>query len=204
MIDDSILSRARSPKGKRTLQAILDATYELVSSGGMAAASQEAVASGAGLTQSAVRHYFPKKEDLLDAFFEAAIERMEHQFEAEFARVDKDPRLRLIKLASLHYDRILENEDVAFFEIASAWARNPEYRKFRDNWWQRINRYYLQLVREIHPDWSRKRCTATAFQIMTLVLGGWVTMGSSHPLHHRLRRKTLKAMLIDGIERLID
>lgn len=41
---EGITSQARTPKGRRTLQAILDATFDLVSSEGLAAASQEAIA----------------------------------------------------------------------------------------------------------------------------------------------------------------
>ena len=64
-MDESIVSKARTPKGMRTLQAILDATYVLISTEGVAAASQEAIAKRANLTQSAVRYYFPKKENSL-------------------------------------------------------------------------------------------------------------------------------------------
>ena len=59
-VENSFLSRARYPKGKRRLQAILDAMYEIVISDGLAAASQEAIAKRADVTQSAVRHYFPR------------------------------------------------------------------------------------------------------------------------------------------------
>lgn len=203
MIEDSITQRARTPKGRRTLQAILDATYELVTSEGLAAASQEAVAKRAGLTQSAVRHYFATKGELLDAFFMGSIERLEEQFKRELALADKDPRSRLLAIASLHYDRILEVEDVAYFEIASTWARDKRYRVVRDGWYRRLSSYYRELVGAIHPDWDRDRCDAVVFQVITLILGGWASMGSSRPLFSRRGRKALKAMLIDGIERLI-
>lgn len=202
-IYDSAVRRARTPKGRRALQAILDATYELVSSEGLTATSQKAVAKRAGVTQSAVRHYFPRKDDLLDAFFVANIERLLLQFKEELAIVDKDPRSKLIRIASLHSERILKVEDVAYFEIASAWARNPDYRKLRNHWYKSLSSYYLELVKAIHPDWDVERCTATAFQIITLVLGGWSTMGSSRAVYPRRKREALHAMMIEGIERLI-
>ena len=46
---NSFLARARYPKGKRRLQAILDATFDIVVREGLAAASQEAIAKRAGL-----------------------------------------------------------------------------------------------------------------------------------------------------------
>ena len=198
-----IASRARTPKGQRTLRAILDATFDLVGSEGLAAASQEAIARRANVTQSAVRHYFPKKEDLLDAFFVESIERLVSQFGEEFARVDKDPLSRVLGIASLHYERILSVEDVAYFEIASAWSRDPVYREVRNEWYKRTARYYFELIREIQPEWDEERCNAAVFQIITLVLGGWATMGSSRALYPRKGRNALKAMLLEGIERLI-
>ena len=47
----------------------------------------------------------------------------------------------------------------------------------------------------IHPGWHPERCTATGYQVLTLTLGGWITMGNS--------REALKAILLDGVERLI-
>ncbi len=203
MSEDTIAHRARTPKGRRTLQAILDATYELVSSEGLNATSQKAVAERAGVTQSAVRHYFPKKDDLLDAFFVANIERLLLQFREELETADKDPRSKLIRIATLHSERIFKVEDVAYFEIAAAWTRNPDYRKLRNYWYRSLSSYYRELIAAIHPNWDGERCAATAFQIITLVLGGWSTMGSSRAVYPRRKREALHAMLMDGIERLI-
>lgn len=201
--DDVLASRTRTPKGRQTLQAILDATFDLVGTGGLAAASQEAVATRANVSQSALRYYFPTKNDLLYAFFLASIERLEKQFKEELATTDKDPRSQLITIASLHYDRMLEVEDVFFFDTASFWSLNPGYRKIRNSWWRRMSGYYADLIQAMHPEWDSERCTASAFQVSTLVLGGWTTLGSSRPFHQRRDRKELKAMLIDGIERLL-
>jgi AcrR family transcriptional regulator len=150
-----------------------------------------------------VRYYFPRKTDLLDAFFWYSAERLEKQVREELRTADKDPRSHLIAIASLHYDRILEVEDASYFEILALWARTPRYRKTRNSWYQRLSGYYTDLLRDIHPEWDEERCTATAFQLMTLVLGGWISLGSSRPLHPRRGRKALKAMLLEGVERLI-
>lgn len=203
IIDNSLMEHARTPKGRKALQAILDATYDLVSTDGLNAASQEAIAKRAGLTQSAVRHYFPRKSDLLDAFFLYSTARLEDQFRQELATLEKEPRSRLLGIASLHYDRILEVEDAAYFETLALWARTARYRRVRNQWHRRVSGYYTELVQAIHPEWDQERCTATAFQVLTLVLGGWISLGSSRPLHPRRGRKALKAMLIEGIERLI-
>lgn len=175
----------------------------MITSEGLVGASQEAIAKRANVTQSAVRHYFPKKNDLLDALFPGGIERLEMQFKQALSLVDKDPRSKLIRIASLHYDRALEVEDAAFFEAASAWSRSKQYQSVSNGWNNRLGSNYLQLIQELHPDWDRERCSATVFQIITLVLGSWATMGSSRPLFPRRSRKALKAILLEGVERLI-
>ena len=67
--DDNFIGRARYAKGRDTLKAIHDATYDIIVSKGLSAASQEAIASRANVSQSTVRHYFPTKAELLLAFF---------------------------------------------------------------------------------------------------------------------------------------
>lgn len=203
-VENSFLARARYPKGKKRLQKILDATYEIVISEGLAAASQEAIAKRAEVTQSAVRHYFPTKDELLIAFFSSGIERLQQRLRNVMTETSQDPRTQLLESASLHYDRVLEVEDAYFFEAAAFWGRNPEFRAVRDAWYQSLDRHYADLIARIHPDWDKPRCAAASFQVLTLILGGWVTMGSSRSVARRRSRKSLKAMLLSGVERLID
>lgn len=202
--ESSFLQRARYPKGKRTMQTILDATYDLIISEGIAAASQEAIAKRANVTQSAVRHYFPTKEELLYAFFATGMERLQHSLKEKLAEQTDDPRAQLIESAALHYERMLEAEDIYFFEAAAYWGRNPEFRELRDRWYQNLSRHYAELILRAHPSWDKEQCVATAFQVLTLILGGWTTLGSSRPFHKRRSRKALKATLLKGIEKLID
>jgi len=201
--ESSFLTRARYPKGRRTLQTILDATYDLIISEGMAAASQEAIAKRANVTQSAVRHYFPTKEELLYAFFATGIERLQHLLKEKLAEQGEDPRNQLLESAGLHYDRMLEAEDVYFYEAAAYWARNPEFRELRDRWYQNVLRHYAELIQRLHPDWKKEQCNTCAIQLLTLILGGWTTLGSSRPFHKKRSRKALKAILLEGVDRLI-
>ena len=203
-VENSFLSRARYPKGKKRLQAILDATYDIVISEGLTAASQEAIAKRADVTQSAVRHYFPTKDELLIAFFSTGIERLHQLLQNKIAETDRDPRAQLLESASLHYDRMLEVEDVYFFEAAAFWGRNPEFRGVRDEWYQSLESHYVRLIKRINPDWDKQRCIEASYQVLTLILGGWVTMGSSRLFYKRRSRASLKSMLLRGIERLIE
>lgn len=201
--ENSFLDRARYPKGKKRLQAILDAIYDIVITEGLAAASQEAIARRANVTQSAVRHYFPTKDELLVAFFTAGIERLQQLLKDKMAEQGREPQALLLESAALHYDRVLESEDVYFFEAAAFWAHHPDFRQMRDNWYQSLDIHYAQLVARIQPQWSEQQCGAVAMQVLTLILGGWVTMGSSRPIRRSQTREELKETLLQGIERLI-
>jgi len=200
----SFLDRARYPKGRKTLQAILDATYELIIADGPTAASQQAIADRANVTQSAVRHYFPTKEDLLQAFFVTGIERLRSLLDAKLAATDMDPRTQLLECAELHYSRIREADGVFFFEATAFARRNPDFGAMRDKWYQSVMLRYQQLIHKMHPEWEVRRCKDTSFQVLTLVLGGWVTAGGSRPVCLEQPPQDLTAILLRGIEQLID
>lgn len=201
--NDHFLNRARYAKGKETLQAIHDATYELIVTEGLAAASQEAIAKRANVSQSAVRHYFPTKEELLLTFFSTGVARLRTVLEEKMANQDIDPETKLIDIISTHYDWIDDVEDVYYFESASYWGRNPEFREMREDWYQQLLKQYRTLIKALHPDWSRKQCESTSFQLITLVLGAWTTMGETRPVHRSRNRLNLKSMLMSGVEKLI-
>lgn len=201
--NDQFLGRARYAKGKETLKAIHDATYELIVSEGLVAASQDAIAKKANVSQSAVRHYFPSKEELLLTFFSTGVERLKSILDAKFADKNVGPREKLLDVISTHYDWINAVEDVYYFESASFWGRNPEFRTMRESWYQGITRHYKALVMQIHPGWSRKQCEAVSFQLITLVLGGWITMGNTRAVYRSRSKENLKSMLMSGAEGLI-
>lgn len=201
--ENSFMSRARYPKGKKSLKAILDATYDIIISQGLAAASQDAIAKRANVTQSAVRHYFPTKEGLLLAFFSTGVDRLKILLDKKMAEDVSDPSIKLLDIVSTHYDWINNVEDVYYFESAAFWGRNPEFRQMRERWYQKMARHYGQLIQQIHPDWSRKQCEDGSFQVMTLILGGWTTMGNTRPFHRKRSKKALKAILLGGVEKLV-
>ncbi|MBF7731568.1 TetR/AcrR family transcriptional regulator [Pseudomonas sp. N040] len=202
--ENQFLHRARYAKGRQTLQAILDATYDLIIAEGPTAASQKAIAERARVTQSAVRHYFPTKEELLAAFFTTGIERLQSLLKAKIAEVGSCPRTQLLESAELQFGRIREVDDVFFFESVAFWRRHPRYGALRDNWYQELHRYYQRLLQRMHPEWAETSSAMVAYQVLTLILGGWTMAGRSRPLHGQRPQQELTAMLLNGVERLID
>jgi AcrR family transcriptional regulator len=178
--------------------------HDTVVSEGLAAASQAAIAERAHVTQSAVRHYFPTKDGLLIAFFSDGIERIRKDLASVMADEGTDARAKLLESASAHYERVLETEDAYLFEALAFSGRYPDFQALRDEWWQDLDHHYTKLLKKIHPQWSKQRCAAVSFQILTLVLGSWLTMGSSQPVRKQGSRASLSRTLLQGIQQLID
>ena len=204
VFENKFLGRARYPKGRQTLQAILDATYALIISEGPTAASQQAIAARAKVSQSAVRHYFPTKDDLLLAFFSTGIERLQALMHNKLAEITRNPRTQLLECAQLQYQRISEVDAVLFFESSAFARRNDDFAAMRESWYQSVMLRYQQLIHKMHPDWQEQRCKAVSYQVLTLVLGGWVTAGGSRSVCLEQPAEDLTAILLRGIEQLID
>ena len=137
------------------------------------------------------------------AFFSTGVERLRTLLEEKMADDAVDPRTKLLEIVYTHYDWINSAEDLYYFESAAFWGRNPEFRTMREKWYQRMARHHRTLIQQIHPQWQRKQCDDASFQLMTLILGGWTTMGNTRPFHRTRSKKALKAILLAGVEKLI-
>ena len=201
--ENSFLARAKYPKGRQTLKAILDATYEIVTTRGLAAASQEAIAQQANVTQSAVRHYFCTKEELLLAFFTVGVERLRTIIEDKLKNPSRPAKETLLDIIDTHYEWISQTKDVYYFESASFWGRNPGFRALREEWYGELLGHYRSLLGQIHPNWTRKQRDEASYQLITLVLGGWNTMGGTRPFYQSRSTESLKRALLAGAAKII-
>jgi len=59
-------------------------------------------------------------------------------------------------------------------------GRNPRYGGMPNIWCQVMNRYYQRWLLRVHPVWRQALCEIIAYQVLTLILGGWsILIGSS-------------------------
>lgn len=91
---------ARPPKFRRAgeerrRQDLIDATLDCVAEHGLQGATVRAIAVRAGVSGGLIRHYFPNKDQLLEAAYDAVMQRMTEEAKAALARVEDDPRRRL-------------------------------------------------------------------------------------------------------------
>lgn len=79
----------------RRRRDLIEATLDCVAEHGLAGATVRAIALRAGVTAGLIRHYFPGKEELLQAAYRATITRMTEQALAALADAPDDPLIRL-------------------------------------------------------------------------------------------------------------
>lgn len=168
----------------------------------MAEASQENIAKAAGISQSTLRHYYPTKEELIGAIHDVAFDGYRRAMEAILLRPGGTPRERLSRLVDSHLEHIAHSSDAFSFEAFAYLARNADSRRRRDDWYAWLTDHYAALVADIagvDAADARRR----AFQIVTLCLGAWVTLGKSRPDLVGKSAKAVKDALFDAIDRLL-
>lgn len=80
---------------ERRRQDLIEATLDCVAEHGLEGATVRAIALRAGVTAGLIRHYFPGKEELLQAAYETLMSRMTEQAKAALAARDLAPGERL-------------------------------------------------------------------------------------------------------------
>lgn len=196
------ITAPRSAKGERSIAAILRACVEIMSEQGAAAMSQEAVARRAGITQSALRHHFPTKEALLEAVFHGSIASYRTRASEILLDPATSPRDKLDGLIDAHLEHIAHTSDAYAFETFAHAARTPGARAKRDDWYLWLTGHYAALLRQLDPGLTAEAADARACQLLTLILGAWVTLGRSHPPLLG-GAPAMRAALLEAIDRLV-
>ncbi|MEJ6784069.1 TetR/AcrR family transcriptional regulator [Aminobacter sp. Piv2-1] len=80
---------------ERRRQDLIEATLDCVAENGLAGATVRAIALRAGVTAGLIRHYFPGKEDLLQAAYATVMGRMTELAKSALENVERAPRRRL-------------------------------------------------------------------------------------------------------------
>lgn len=122
---NSTTRRTKAERSDATRIALLDATIEVLASGGWAACSTRVVATRAGVSQGAQQYHFATKTELVDA----AMIRLMHRLAAEYLQIRDladDERERAGQLL----DRLWEIHSLpvnrAVFELLNAARTDPD------------------------------------------------------------------------------
>ncbi len=196
------LSRIRSLKGEQTARSILRAALTIIDEQGLGAASQEAIAKKAGISQSTLRHYFRTKDELQMAIFTTQYNRHQRGMEKLILGPPEPAGQRIRRMVSSHLDYIISSSDGVAFEHYAFLTRNEQVKEIRDRWYNWLMQHYAALIKQISPALSDEICEDRAFQILTLCLGCWLTLGKSRPGLLNDSSEGLKARVVRQVEKL--
>lgn len=203
MHDRTTARQARTTKGERTRRAVLDGARVIVGESGTSGVSQEAVAKRAGISQSALRHYFATKDELLAALFDDVLEGHRARFEQIVLEPGAAPAARIARIVHAHLDSIIGTSDATMLEVFAFWARYEEAGAARQDFHAWLVGHYADSLQSLRPELSAVECREIGVQILTLTLGGWLTLGRSRP--HLLDRSAgrVKEMLLRAVDRIV-
>lgn len=181
-IEEYFVAEGRTPKGRRARRAIFAATRDMVIARGLQLTSLEAIANAAGLSQAALRHHFPTRDELLSEFFVAASRWFRVQLTALLTGGDLPARDQLRQCIAWHIE-YMEHVDTAFWLEASAyWIRHLQPRQTRDGFYRWLLNHYARLINEVQPALRPKEARQRAYTVLSLVLGAWITHGRGSAL----------------------
>jgi AcrR family transcriptional regulator len=193
----------RSTKGERTRRAILDGARAIVGEVGTEALSQGAVAKRAAISQSALRHYFPSKDELLQALWDDVLAAHRAGFERVLLEPGASAAVKITRIVHTHLDFVISASDATMLEVFAFWARRSEARLARHEFHRWLVGHYADAVQALRPELSPEACREIAVQLLTLTLGAWLTLGRSRP--HLLDRSAarVKETLLHAVDALV-
>lgn len=196
-IEEAFAGIAPTPKGRKALRAIFRATHQIVMDKGMHGASLDAIASRAGLSQAALRYYFPTREELLTTFFVAATQWMQTQMAGRLADTGQSPRDTLASCLAWHLEYMEAVDTAAWLESSAYWLRRKPRRNTRDQWYRWLAGQYALLIERMRPDIGRGESRRRAFAMLTLILGAWITHGRGSAVDRSLPAAARRQLLVD-------
>jgi AcrR family transcriptional regulator len=197
-IENHFAATGRTPKGQRTLRAIFRATRTAVTRHGIQELSLDGIASDAGLTQAALRYYFPTRDDLLTAFFVRATEWFQHRLAALLEDHAQSPRARLEACLTWHLEYMEEVDTIVWLEASAYWLRRDAGRRVRDEWYRWLVAQYAALIAEMQPSLRESERRRRAYAVLTLVLGAWVTHGRGSAVAPDIQGEARRHLLVDA------
>ncbi len=196
--------RQRSTKGQRTERAILDAALKIIDKSGFAAASQEAIAKTAGISQSTLRHYFPTVDELHNAIFATQYLSYREEMERILLQPMTEPKEMILTMVQAHLDHIGNASDSLAFETHAYLSRNAMPRLERNKWFEWLAEHYAAAISRIRPGLAKSEYEARAFEILTITLGSWMTVARSRPNLTDKSTDQLKSRLAGLVEMIIE
>ncbi|WP_166346534.1 TetR/AcrR family transcriptional regulator [Phytoactinopolyspora limicola] len=119
---------------------IVDVTWELITKGGIEAATMREIASAAGFANGALKHYFPSKDDIIQATYERALELMKSY--VQLGELRGLAALRAMCLAAMPID---EERITAGRVLLTFWHASLSNPKLYEKYLEHVREWRAQL-----------------------------------------------------------
>jgi AcrR family transcriptional regulator len=182
--------------------AIVEALWRVVRDHGIGEVSVRTVAAEAGMSPTALRYYFPSRDDLLEAAMLGTLERGTTRVRPLLEAATDRAGVERMLLEMLPTDRIRRDDQEIYLAFALLARTAPRLRELSDDAGLRIRRVsrvaveILQRSGELRPDIppdSAARCLDSLVQGLTYQAATWPEVFDSARLHRTL------ADYLDGI-----
>lgn len=189
-------------RGQEGYEQILTAAHEVLIEHGYRALSFRRLAEAAGMKVGHISYYFPTKEELARALFEAVISSYEHEFETIMHELGTSPEDRLEEMITLILEDITTKKTTNFF--IELWALS-NYDKFVLD---RVNELYRRarkplndIIAEINPGLPEIERETLALFISASMEGMTVFAGFEKPFRDRM--PMLERIAVQSFVRLV-
>lgn len=178
-----VSSVAATARGRRTRNALLDATVELVGERGFHGVGIAEIGAAAGVSGAAIYRHFATKDDLLVAVFERVVDELLRGADEAIAAHPADPSTTLGALVEAHVAFALdERKVIAIWDQEAHTLPNPQRRRVRRQQ-ARYAALWVPVVEAVHPQWPTERCRVAvhaAFGLMNSVADHRVHAAREH------------------------
>jgi AcrR family transcriptional regulator len=174
-------------RGHETYELILRSALSLMIEQGFRAMSMRRVAAECGMKLGNLTYYFPTREDLVRALFEAVIHSYEIEFDTILHEEEATPEQRLTDLCTLLLEDIRTKKTTRFFPELWALANHDPFVADRVNDLYARARVALDsAVAEINPGLSPARREMLVLWISASMEGLTVFAGFEKPFEPRM------------------
>lgn len=198
LIEEQFADGGRTPKGQRTRRAIFRATREIVAEEGLQGASLDMIAGRAGLTQAALRHHFPTRDELLTSYFVTASEVFRNKTSGLLADANLSAADRLRSCIDWHLEFMEGVDTIYWLEASAYWLRHKASRHTRDTWYAWLTCEYARLIGEMQPALGQHQCHGRAYAILSMLLGAWITHGRGSATWNGISVGARRQVLVDA------
>ncbi len=156
-------------RGRRTRDALLDATVELVSERGFHAVGIADIGAAAGVTGAAIYRHFRNKDELLVAVFERVVDELLEGARVVLAAPDLSPRARLAAFVDAHVAFALAQRRVIAIYDQEAHNLPAEHRRRVRRQQAAYAALWVDAVGAVRTHWATGDCRVAVHAVFGLV-----------------------------------